>query len=307
MPPPWSEEEQRSTHEVARNAVITSTCNPVAIAFINFRRGRGRNRAERYPCMADTHDAVFARNWVTTDQAGTKAHCQWAVGGAALESWELCCDGGFVHLSRGVQQVEEPMQGPFGLLHSRLFSNKHIYSCPKAKMKTKNIESPVFAGDVLSSSECLRTGEETRWAVEVQSEWTSGFDDIVVGRLGEGCIGRRRASTESPVSLVDFLPATATGSPETPQAPATTTALAPGGCTGLITAAFTATASPPQQHRPDHMALHCVSEVAYKPSWSPRLGAGAPMGHWQWLVVEVHALLGCSVDTDTGEITRIRA
>lgn len=193
--------------------------------------------------------------------------------------------GGFVHLSRGTQQAEEPLQGPFGLLHARLFSNKHSYSSPKAKMKTKNIESPVFAGDVLSSSECLRTGEEMRWAVEVQSEWTSGFDDIVVGRLGEGCIGRRRASTESPVSPVDFLPATATGSPETPQAPAMTTGLAPGGCTGLITTAPAATASPPQQHRPDHMALHCVSERWHTShpgarGWAPTRPWGIGSGSW---------------------------
>ena len=222
------------------------------------------------------------------------------------EGWEPCTDGGFV---RGVQPSGEPVTGPFGLLQARLFNHKFGYSSPRTKagltLGADSIEPfrlpPALAGEVSasSSSEILPTG------VEAPAELDDSLEAFIAPpeacRDDGGCLGRRPAIAEP---LVE----TASASHRVPQAPTAAIALAPGGAAPAAAAAAAAAAAPKAQS--EHMALHCVSEVAYKPPWSPRGHCHGPVqatvGPWQWLVVEMHALLGCSVDNDVSLTLRGR-
>ena len=268
--------------------------------------------------MADVYDGEFVSSlYCRSPDLVTSNHF------ASIETpegWEPCTDGGFIRYSRGAQGSEEPVTGPFGLLQARLFNHKLGYSSPSTGpcvgFGADGIEPfrlpPPLVGEVSasSSSEILPTGEENRSEVEVPAEFEdSSLEGFVAPpeacHDGGGCLGRRRATSE-PLSLPADLVETDSVSHKVPQAPMATIALAPGG---PAPAAAAAAAAPPKP-RSEHMALHCVSEVAYKPPWSPRGHCHGPVqatvGPWQWLIVEVHALLGCSVDNDVSLTLRGR-
>jgi hypothetical protein len=237
------------------------------------------------PLMADAYDGVFVSSFCCRSPDLVTSNDFTSI--ETPEGWKPCTDGGFVRYSPS----GEPVTGPFGLLQARLAGltlgadSTEPFRLP-----------PALVGEVSasSSSEILPAG---RSAVEVPAESDVSLEAFVAPpeacRDGRGCLGRRRATAESlPADLVE----TDSTSHKVPQGPMATIALAPGG---PAPAAAAAAAAPKPQS--EHMALHCVSEVAYKPPWSPRGHCHGPVqatvGPWQWLVV-VHALLGCSVKDD---------
>ena len=211
-----------------------------------------------------------------------------------LEGWPTCTGDGQAHPSG------ERATGPFGPLQARS-SNHKRYPIPITKdgltLGADSKPDPFSLPPALESPEILPTGGEKRSAVEAPpAELDESLEPFVeppeACRDDGWCLGRRRVSA-GPQSLP------ADQDSVTPSAPAPAAAAA-------------AVPKP----RPEHMALHCVSEVAYKPPWSPRGHChGGPvqasplqatLGPWQWLVVEMHAFLGCSVDNDRSPTVTLR-
>ena len=222
------------------------------------------------------------------------------------------CTDGREHLSG------ERVTGPFSPLQARSPNLKLGYPIPITKdglTLGADSQPKLFSlPPALESPEILPPGGEKRSAVEAPpaelDESLEPFVEPLEACRDDGwCLGRRRV-TAGPQSL----PADQdSASRNAQQAPMATSAVAPSAPAPAAAAAAAAAVPKPQ---PEHMALHCVSELAYKPPWSPRGHChGGPvqasplqatLGPWKWLVVEMHALLGCSIDSDRSPTVTLR-
>ena len=283
--------------------------------------------------MVDAYDDAFALNgaWASL-AADARAEDRPSSTGAESSSesnsstdtpkgWERCRDGGFVRADPlwGDEEPDEACElgaekenvaaGLFQQIYEKTRDPRppekgeggHEAS-PKSVISPDAVRPPILTGFQPEATDGRLSVEalERQWALAVQ------FDGVEVPYTfetgcdpcgdGTGCLMRRRstgAAVAYPGQAVAPIPDAQPAVSDTPPTdaafedgvaakdvwPVRVDAQAAGSSAGCS-------------------ALHCLQEEVYKPPWSPRVGAGAPTGPWEWLVVEVHAMLGCRLVVD---------
>jgi len=178
-----------------------------------------------------------------------------------------------------------------------------LHASPKSVMSPPGLRPPRLIGleddaDIdLASAEAL----ERRWALAVQFEGVEVPEAYENGcePCGEGqsCL-RRRLGPSAALQADRSGTADQVARPPVVHPTTSTRSAVRNDAANKPAPPDEKTIWPVRVNEAGSTTLHCREEVAYKPPWSPRLGAGAPTGPWESLVINVHALLGCALVVD---------